>query len=298
MPPAMKLVLLAGVIFLGLLISGVLTIIISTFYIQGGTAGLAHITSDLTSKENIFLLKIMQVINHLGMFIIPAMAFAYLINRNVTTFLKLNKGISLINLIYIVIIIFAAMPVMEWLIYLNENIQFPSSMETWMKATETQAAQLTEAFLNVNTYSAFLFNLFVIAIIPAIGEEFVFRGSLQRIIQDWVKNPHIAIFVTAIIFSAVHVQFYGFIPRMFLGAVLGYVFFWTNNLWYPIMLHFLNNAFTVTMYFLKNRGVFDINPIENKISGSVVIIILSTVLLIIFLYLLQKQHKKRLLLME
>jgi len=292
MPPAMKLVLLAGIIFLGLLISGILTILISVLYTHGGIADIAKVASDLTSPENVFLLKIMQLINHLGMFIMPALVFAFLVTRKPVSYLKLGNRISLRCIVYVLIIVLAVMPILDVLVNLNESINFPSGIEAWMKATENQATQLTEAFLNVNTYRAFFFNLFLIALIPAIGEEFIFRGSLQKILIDWIKNPHVAIFITAATFSAVHLQFYGFIPRMFLGVILGYIFFWTDNIWYPILLHFMNNAFTVVMYFLKNRGIFDIEPIEKRISGSVLIVIFSTVFLITFLFLIQKKQKK------
>ena len=292
MPPAMKIVLLLGIVFMGLLISGILTLFILSAYTHGNLADVAKVASDLSSPDNIFLLKIMQLINSLGMFIIPALIFAFLVNRNVASYLKLNAKIRFKNILFVLMIVAAVMPMLGLLVNWNESVKFPSSMEAWMKATENEATVLTEAFLNVNTYSAFFFNLFLIALIPAIGEEFIFRGSLQKILQDWVKNPHVAIIITATIFSAVHLQFYGFIPRVFLGIILGYVFYWTNNLWYSIMLHFLNNAFSVTTYFFKNRGVFDIEPFENKISESAVIIFISTIILIFFLYLLQKQNKK------
>jgi len=292
MPPPMKIVLLAFIVFLGLLLSGIITILISVIYTHGNLADIARVANDLTSPDNVFLLKIMQLINHLGMFIIPAIVFAFLVNRNFASYLKINQRISIKTIFYVFVIVASVMPLLGLLVNLNEAVKFPSAIEAWMKATENQATQITEAFLNVSSFRALVFNLFLIALIPAIGEELIFRGSLQKIIHDWVKNPHVAIFITAAIFSAVHLQFYGFIPRMFLGVILGYIFFWSGNLWYPIMLHFINNAFTVITYFLKNRGIFDIEPVENKISGNIFILVFSTVIFIIFLYFIQKQFKK------
>jgi len=258
-------------------------------------ASLSTLASDLTSPDNIFLLKIMQLINSIGMFIIPALVFAYLLNRNAPSFLKVNKSVNLKTAVLCVLIVAVALPLIDFLGNWNEAIKLPSSMaglENWMKQSEAEAAKLTEAFLNINTYGAFIFNIFLIAVIPALGEELIFRGCLQKTCKDWVKNPHVAIVITAIIFSAIHLQFYGFFPRLFLGIVLGYLFYWTNNLWYPIILHFINNAFSVSVYFLKNRGVFNMESVENRLSESIVVVIFSTILLAALLYAIQKQRNK------
>ena len=94
----------------------------------------------------------------------------------------------------------------------------------------------------------------MIAIIPSVGEELFFRGLLQRLFSEWFRNVHIAIFVTSFLFAAIHMQFYGFLPRMMLGILLGYLFYWTGSIWIPVFAHFLNNGSAVILSFLINRG--------------------------------------------
>lgn len=128
-------------------------------------------------------------------------------------------------------------------------------IEQWMRKMEDEGAKTTAAILKMKSIGDFLITLFIIAIVPAICEEFLFRGALQRTFLRWIKNPHVAIWISAIIFSTIHFQFYGFFPRLFLGAAFGYIYFWTGSLWYTIFAHFLNNGFAVGMawYFQKNN---------------------------------------------
>ena len=129
-----------------------------------------------------------------------------------------------------------------------------------MKASEEQAAALTEAFLKMSTPGELIFNLFMIALIPAIGEELLFRGIVQNIFSRWLKNNHAAVWFTAILFSAMHMQFYGFIPRLMLGAMLGYLLVWSGNLWWPIIAHFVNNAAAVIFSYLFQNKFIDLDP--------------------------------------
>ena len=128
-------------------------------------------------------------------------------------------------------------------------------IEQWMRKMEDEGAKTTAAILKMKSIGDFLITLFIIAIVPAICEEFLFRGALQRTFSRWIKNPHVAIWISAIIFSTIHFQFYGFFPRLLLGAAFGYIYFWTGSLWYTIFAHFLNNGFAVGMawYFQKNN---------------------------------------------
>ena len=98
-----------------------------------------------------------------------------------------------------------------------------------------------------------LFNIFLIAFIPAMGEELFFRGALQGALRDW-KGIKTAIWITAIVFSAIHLQFYGFVPRMLLGAFFGYLIFWSNSIWPAVLAHFVNNVMAVIFYYFKYNG--------------------------------------------
>jgi len=140
---------------------------------------------------------------------------------------------------------------------LNHQMVLPkmfSGIEVWMKTSEEQATLLTEKFLNIRTIQGLLFNILLISVIPAIGEELYFRGALQGVLREW-KGIRTSIWLTAIIFSTIHFQFYGFVPRMLMGAFFGYLLFWSENMWLPIVAHFTNNVIAVVFYYLKFNGV-------------------------------------------
>jgi hypothetical protein len=114
---------------------------------------------------------------------------------------------------------------------------------------------MVDKFMKVESISGLMFNIFMIAVLPALGEELMFRGVIQRIFTNWTKNYHWGIWITAFLFSAMHLQFYGFLPRMMLGAMFGYLLVWTGTMWVPILAHFVNNTMGVMGYFLINKGV-------------------------------------------
>ena len=161
---------------------------------------------------------------------------------------------------YIVAIIFMVVfsPLMEYIGEWNRNMQLPTfleSIQAWMQAKEDEMALLTENVIMVDSIGKLLLNILVMAVLPAVAEEYYFRGSLMNIIQRAVKNEHISIWLTAIIFSAIHVQFFGFFPRMILGVFFGYMLIWTKNIWIPVLAHFVNNAaVTVFAYYYTIQG--------------------------------------------
>jgi len=201
-------------------------------------------------------LKILQLIQSIGMFVIPPLVLAYLWSEKPFSYLQLDKKINWLNTIFVILVMLLAIPVINLLGDLNQQLVLPkafSGLEAWMKTSEAQATQLTEKLLNVHSLQGLLFNIFLIAIIPAIGEELFFRGAIQNVFREW-KGSLIAIWLTAIIFSTIHLQFYGFFPRLLLGAYFGYMLVWSGNLWLPILAHFTNNAIAVIFYYMKNNG--------------------------------------------
>ena len=144
---------------------------------------------------------------------------------------------------------------------------------------------ITEAFLNVKTIPGLAFNIFMIAFLPAIGEELLFRGVIQRIFTNMTKNFHWGIWISAILFSALHMQFYGFVPRVLLGAIFGYLLVWSGSMWLPIVGHFLNNAFAVVGMYLINNNL--LSPKLEEIgsnSDSYYMALLSLVLIVVFMF--------------
>ena len=202
-------------------------------------------------------LKWLQFLQTIGTFLLPPIICAWIWDSNHRPFawLKMsNDRHSKTNIrLYLIaiLIMICAIPAINLLADLNSHIKLPESLdfiEQFLKQQEETAAALTERFLQADNIEQLLINIGLLALLPALAEELSFRGTLQQILS----NNHIAIWITAIIFSAIHMQFYGFIPRMLMGALFGYMFLWTGNLWIPILMHFTNNGIAVIVYYLSD----------------------------------------------
>lgn len=235
-----KIMQLLAVVFLAIVVITLLTTLFTD--------------SDL---NNIRSVKQMQLIQSVILFIGSPLVLAYLWSNNPLGYLQLKTTNKPSVYILVVIAMVSAIPLINLLTDLNRQIALPESLsavENWMKATETQLEELTIKILNVNAVSDLIFNLFLIAFIAGLGEELFFRGILQKIMGEW-KNPVLAIWLAAFIFSFIHLQFYGFFPRLLLGAFFGYLLFWSGNLWLPVLAHTVNNGVAVVFYYLKYNGV-------------------------------------------
>lgn len=214
--------------------------------------------SNLDDANVINAFKVIQVFNQLGLFIVPVIVLAYLVNKNIGAYLQLKTKTKPAIYVITILLMIAALPVINLLGELNNQLSLPSSLkfiEDWMRQSEQQAARITEAFLQMDSPVSLIINLIIIAFLAGLGEELLFRGALQRLLGEWFKNKHIAIWLSAIIFSAIHMQFFGFFPRMLLGALFGYLLLWSNNLWIPILAHFTNNACAVIVSYLTQKDV-------------------------------------------
>ena len=250
--------------------------------------------TDFSNSNTLSLLKYLQIVNQIGLFIIPSFIFAFLVNRNISKYLRLNiKPLSFSMLAGFLMILFAV-PIVSYLAEINEMMNLPESLaglENWMRESEDQAMKLTTAFLDVGTVSGLSVNLLMIAIIPALGEEFIFRGILLRLFREWTKNIHLAVFISAFIFSAIHLQFYGFLPRMILGLILGYLFVWSGSIWVPVFVHFTNNAAAVIASYLANRGIID-TDLESFGSTDNINYLFGSIIIVSFLILMIYKKEK------
>lgn len=206
-------------------------------------------------------LRYVQALTAAGMFIIPAWIFCRALERMPADYLKINRAISPAQAVLAVLIVVAIAPFISWLVYINKQVTFPQSwsdLEFQLKAAEDAAGRLTEAFLNVESVWGLAANLLVMALIAAVGEELIFRGVLQNFVREVSGHRHFAVIFVALVFSAIHGQFYGFIARFVLGLVLGYAYLFTGNLWVSILIHFANNAFAV---------IFSWKPLASRLPG-------------------------------
>lgn len=208
----------------------------------------------------------LQFMSATGIFLLPALAIAWFCSPNPKEYLSIKPWpkaeIWMLTLVSMLLL----SPAISLTGSLNQEMSLPEWMaplEEWMRRQENLARQATEIFLQNSSYLNLFLNLIVIAVMAGITEEFFFRGALQRILAQWTPNHHTVIWVTAILFSTFHLQFFGFIPRLLLGAYFGYLLYWGRNIWIPVFAHFTNNAFAVI-------GMSDNEWKENEfISGEI-----------------------------
>ncbi|MFC4211789.1 CPBP family intramembrane glutamic endopeptidase [Pedobacter lithocola] len=242
-------------------------------------------------------LKILQIGTSIGMFIAPPLALAYTNRIKPTRFYGFGNPKALLLFLVLVIMI-VAMPFMEWTAIWNQKMSLPSGLkwlETWMKESEAAAMKMTIQLLTVRNNWDFVVNLIMIAVLPAIGEELMFRGGVQRSLNKAFNNPHAAIWISAIIFSAIHMQFYGFLPRLLLGAGFGYLYYFSGSIWYAMLAHFINNAYAVCMTLYMQKHNMPLDKTEDPIGfpwyGYLISAILTIALFNFFKNTAQRERK-------
>jgi len=267
----------SGVIFIGFI--GMLCAL--PFY---GNDTLIVLTGehDLTNPTHIALLKYMQIVSHIGLFILPAIIYAKMFEPGGRSFFLTQRKISFAILLIGGFVMMLMLPVVNFLGEINAGMQIPQSikeLEEWMRTTEDQAEIVITAFIGQTEWYALIINMFMIAIIPAIGEELIFRGVVLQNFKKWSGNIHVAIIVSSLIFSAIHIQFFSFLPRFFLGIILGYMFYWTGSLKLPIFAHFANNGIAVVVAWMHASGYTnqDINTFGNFNQSNFQLILLSCI---------------------
>lgn len=185
------------------------------------------------------------------------------------------------TVIMVVILVIVFMGVNSVFIEWNQNLKFPG--DTWFRQIEETLAEGTKFLTRFESPADLIFVFIVIAILPALGEEIVFRGMIQNDLLRATGNIHVSIWIAAILFSAIHIQFFGFVPRMLLGALFGYLYYWSGNLWLAVLAHFVNNGFTVIGLYLYQRGIIDVD-LEKTTDTPWQAILFSTVCTVLLLY--------------
>lgn len=183
-------------------------------------------------------------------------------------------------LLWVVLISIFSFPLIGFLAQLNkELLQLPpqfAGLTAWMQKSETEAKLLTALMVYFQSPLDFMLAILVIAVLPAVGEELLFRGIVQQQLSIIFNRPHLAIWVAGFLFSFIHFQFFGFIPRLFLGVLFGYIYYWSGNLWLPILMHFINNCATLLIVnWQRHQGTID--PLETEVTLPLVPIILVAI---------------------
>ena len=244
--------------------------------------------------SNINTLKWIQLLQTISLFLLPSLILAYLCSQTPCKWLQLDKKVDWTVLLWAIGIMLVALPAINLMSHWNQQMVLPtwlSGVEEWMKNKEAEAEWLTKQFMSVTTISGLLVNLLLMAVLPALSEEITFRGVLQRLLNFQLStfNSHLAIWLAAIIFSAIHMQFYGFVPRILMGALFGYILVWTGSLWVPMLMHFVNNGMAVLLYFIANRAHWDMDKVDAIGTGNTLWLgIVSLVLTVVGIYMFRR----------
>lgn len=292
--PIGQLVMFIAILLVFTIASSFFGMVIGMMIFDIDMSSISLIMSDPSSPGSIAFLKFYQSISQIGSFIVPSLIFAFMVSKKSMRYLLINRRPNLISVLIVIMVVFTILPFNGYLDEINQRLSFPgflSGVEEWMKAKELQAGELTEMFVKTNTIPGLLLNIVIVGLIPAFAEEFLFRGVLLKLFNNIVKNIHMAVIISAVVFSAFHLQFYGFLPRLLMGLVLGYVFVFTSNLWVPIIMHFVNNTASVIVYYLNTNGYINI-PVEDFGHSNSVVYIIGSLLISAWLIIMMYQKER------
>lgn len=287
-PPILKLLIL----FLTVLCCGSLTGIV-----MGAIAEPLYgvdIASSESMSSNVCFMQTFQIFQSISFFIIPSLlGFYFFFDSFRLAFNQSGKTSILIVALSIVVIIFGQ-GFISYSAWLNHQITLPESMDSlynWMIEKESEVGKLTMLMIRTDNVWQVGLTIFMMSILPAIGEEWLFRGLLQRGLADFFRNHHMAIIITALLFSAIHMQFLTFLPRFFLGIILGYLFYLSKNLWMPVIAHFTNNFMAIVSYMILSdeSGASPLEVPKDNPFGFIVV--LSALTIIVCLYLVHTKQR-------
>lgn len=281
--PGLGIGVLFGSFFIMLLILSVITALLTKDNPQEGLS--------------LSLLRIMTVTQDIFVFVLPAVLAAFSVTRLPATFLTIDRRPKLTTLLLACVVLITAIPALDWIVALNESIQLPESLsglEQWLRSTEDAAAGSVKSLLGSDSFANIIISILIVGVLTGFAEELFFRGALQNLFFSTRMKKHLAVWLVAIIFSFMHFQFYGFIPRMLLGVYFGYLLWWGGSVWIPIAVHALNNSLVVIFEQLGNSSEtaeFTSDAMEQSITGSPLTIGLSFIVAAFGIYIL---HRRRL----
>lgn len=262
--PYVQLLILIGTALLGVVVFLLLCLLV-LFAIYGMEMIRNPGILTVTDSKYRLALQIVLVGQSIGLFLVPAFALPLIEGRRPGAFYGLAKPKFLLAGMVILVMI-VAMPFLEWVTLMNQKMIFPEflkGIENWMRDKEDELMRTTFLLLKMDSIPELAANLFIVAFVPAVCEEFCFRAGFQRTFTRLFNHPHTAIWVSAFLFSAIHMQFYGFLPRFLLGAGFGYIYLYSRSIWYNILAHFLNNAYVICLAFYMQKNHMDITKMDS-----------------------------------
>lgn len=241
--------------------------------------------SKVVSEINNNILKITQTFSLIGM-LMGALLFLLTTRKHILSYVSLKQNIRLPYVVLSITLVLTLIPVVAYLINLN------SLIATELGFSSDKLMGVYEALASSNSTAGFVFSIFLMSILPAVAEEFLFRGVLQTLLKKWSKNRHIAIIATSLIFAIIHMNPEQVLGILVLSLVLGYLYELTGNLIYPIILHASNNLLSVIgMKYAESNN--NIEAFANDYSPSVLLVMLSAVITAAIFVILYKMSLKK-----
>ncbi len=236
-----------GLIGGGLIIGGIVSVVI---WLMMTGKPILSMADDMFKPQYYYAIMVIQGVSTLFMFFIPVYIFAIICYRKPAKFLGFNTNINYKQMLTIIGILLLTFPLSNALGELNELIPIPKAWSVKFKAMEDARALQEAALININSFPKYVVSLFIIGLLPGLFEEVCFRAGLQNIFVKWFKGPWIAIILTSVLFSLIHISYYGFLVRFALGGILGLIFYYSGSLWLSVFFHFLYNGLQVTALYV------------------------------------------------
>lgn len=250
--------------------------------------GLMNMVFGMDDASNATSIYTGSVLQSLFAIALPAYLTVALTTDSSTRYLKLDWDEKMgWKVIFAVLLFVFSYPFVSFLTQWNSGMQLPewmSSLEEVMRSMEDAAMETTKLLLSGRTPAMLILNLIVVAGLAAFSEELFFRGALQQFLCERFRNGHVAVWLSALLFSLVHFQFYGFLPRMMLGVLLGYLFLYTRNLWVAVIFHFVNNATVILLYFFWSDKEWFSRMEELPVTIPFLVVATVSVLLTLLLF--------------
>lgn len=262
--PATNLMTVFSLIFMGYAFSTFFIYLVTLFFFKINLAEEQNAFSDMTNESTLMFFRFKFIVDVIFVFITTSTIFRKFMEYDGQDYLVVRKKPNLKQIGIIVLLFLICVPVSNFLLYTNDLIESTDAL----REAQKQEALINQTLLFTDDFTTYLLNIFCIAILTAIGEELLFRSVFQRLFVKLIPNVHVAVFFGAALFSIMHFSFYGMLPRLFMGMVLGYIYLSTANIWYCIVFHFLNNAFTITFGYLIHKG-YDLGFYDMLGSGKV-----------------------------
>jgi membrane protease YdiL (CAAX protease family) len=274
-----KQILFFVLVCVGFLFAAIMSMI--PYLIQGISFQELSENPEITYESSASNLRLSLFLNHLFLFLLPSFIYGfYFFKKEILKSFDLHKSPKIVNIILAGLLLFCSYPLINLLHYMNSFIP----LADWMKTNEANVAEMLNKIIISDSYVILFLNILLISLMPAIGEELVFRGITQKNLGKILRNGHAAVWISAFLFSVIHFQFEGLLARMGLGAIMGYAYYYTRNFWIPIILHFFNNLIPLLALALFNEDLTQSNSVEEDFNWYFLILPLIGLPLIYFIF--------------